>query len=440
MPIMQMGLPMALDPKKQRFGWSKPARMEEFAKLQGSAEAHHPMMFKGEKRFFPIIRVSIDLPKYRLENGRTSSAQDEYLARNDQVAKDLFTADPELWEAQEIQHKLLLDMAKISDLQQYFEDEKNIQTEVILLDEYGFVVNGNRRLATWRELLLKDKTRYGHFENIDVVVLPHCDKKEIDRIEARLQITKDILAPYSWDARAKMLKAKQERDGFSIKELSALYEISENEISQLFDMLAYAEEYLKSRGKPGIWSLVSKQEKAFEKVVAFRPKITSLGKQELFKELSFVLIDKPDFAGGRLYDQIPAIYTHLEKVSEKLLDEFPVIAEDEQEDELSALLGDQIAKTEDKTLDLPLAKEITKPENIGKARELLVDILETEKQLKKDSKGANYLITCCAKAHSQLQAAVADLKAETSTTGVISQLDSIDELVNKIRDFVAKNA
>ena len=141
-----------------------------------------------------------------------------------------------------------------------------------------------------------------------------------------------------------------------------------------------------------------------------------------------------------MYDQIPAIYTHLEKVSEKLLDEFPVIAEDEQEDELSALLGDQIAKTEDKTLDLPLAKEITKPENIGKARELLVDILETEKQLKKDSKGANYLITCCAKAHSQLQAAVADLKAETSTTGVISQLDSIDELVNKIRDFVAKNA
>lgn len=429
------------DPKGSRFGWAKPARIEEFAKLKGEAKAHHQMLFKGEKVSLPIIKVSINLPKYRLENGRTSSAQEEYLAKNPSVAEDLFTADPELWTAQEAQHKLLLDMAKISDLAGYFEDTKNIQTEVILLDEYGFVVNGNRRLATWRELLHNDKTKYSHFEYIDVVVLPHCDQKEIDRIEARLQITRDIRADYSWDARAKMLKLRQVRDGFTVPELAALYDISEGEINELFDMLSYGEEYLKSRGTPGHWSLVSKQEEAFRKIVQTRPKITSSGKKELFKELAFVLIDKPSEAGGRLYDQIPAIYTHLEKVATKLLEKYPVKHQVDADDSLDDLLGTAPAVTAtESTLDIPLAKEIVKPENIDSARELLVDVLETEKQLKKDNKDANFLINCCARAQGQLHAAVQALKAETKTNGVSQQLDSIEELVAKIRAFLTKDA
>lgn len=428
------------DPKGSRFGWAKPTRIDEFAKLQGTAKAHHPMIFKGEKCAFPIVRVSIDLPKYRLENGRTTSAQEEYLAKNTAVQKDIFKADPEVWTAQEAQHKILVEMAKLSDLQQYFEDEKNIQTEVILLDEYGFVVNGNRRLATWRELIHKDKAKYEHFENIDVVVLPHCDQKEIDRIEARLQITKDIRADYSWDARAKMLKAKQERDGFSTIEVAAMYEMSESDVNELFDMLNYAEEYLKSRGTQGYWSLVSKQELAFQKIAQNRPKITSIGKQELFKELAFVLIDRPDDAGGRLYEQIPAIYTHLEKVATKLLEKFPVTADAVPKDELDDLFGVVPVTSAESRIDIPLAKEIAKAENIDNARELLVEVLETQKQLKKDSKGANFLLSCCAKAQANLSAALADIKAETKTAGVEAQLSSIEELVGKIRAFVNKDA
>lgn len=431
---------MTTSPKGSRFGWARPARVEEFEKLKGPAKAHHQLIFKGEKCAFPIVRVSIDLPKYRLENGRTTSAQEEYLAKNPAVAKDMFTLDPELWTAQEAQHKLLVEMAKLSELQQYFEDEKNIQTEVILLDELGFVVNGNRRLATWRELVHKDKTKYGHLENIDVVVLPHCDQKEIDRIEARLQITKDIRADYSWDARAKMLKAKQERDGSSTREVAVMYEMSEGDVTELFDMLSYAEEYLKSRGKEGYWSLVSKQELAFEKIAQNRPKIASIGKQELFKELSFVLIDKPEDAGGRLYEQIPAIYTHLEIVSNKLLDKFPVAEEPAPADALDDLFGGFPVPLAESKVDIPLAKEIAKPENIDSARELLVDTLETQKQLKKDSKGANFLISCCAKAQAALAAAAADMKAETKTVGVETQLRSVEELVGKIRAFISKDA
>ena len=73
-------------------------------------------------------------------------------------------------------------------------------------------------------------------------------------------------------------------------------------------------------------------------------------------------------------------------------------------------------------------------------RTLIVDVLETQRQLKKDSKGANFLITCCSKAQAALTAAVGDLKAETKTQGVEKQLQLIEEQVAKIRTFIGKNA
>ena len=80
-------------------------------------------------------------------------------------------------------------------------------------------------------------------------MLPHSEEKEIDRLEATLQITKDIKADYSWDSKANMMLAKQKRDGFSNKELGELYDMKESDVEELFDMRAYADEYLRSRGK-----------------------------------------------------------------------------------------------------------------------------------------------------------------------------------------------
>ena len=119
----------------------------------------------------PIVRVPIELPKYRLANGRTSSLQAEYLAKNISVRDDIFSGDAELWDAQTAQHELLLLVVKKQDLRKTFEDPANKQIEPILLDEHGFVVNGNRRLCCWRDLYYQDSSRYGHFAYIDVAVL-----------------------------------------------------------------------------------------------------------------------------------------------------------------------------------------------------------------------------------------------------------------------------
>ncbi len=264
--------------KGSRFGWPKPARLEEFKKLLARpAGATTRIVFQERNTDINIIRVPIELAKYRLANGRTVSLQAEYLANNPKTRTDIFSGDPELWDAQEVQHGLLLQLAKKSDLEKYFEDNTHKQIDPILLDEDGFVVNGNRRLACWRELTYKEPTTYGHFRHIDAAILPHCDEKEIDRLEANLQIEKDIKADYSWDARANMMLAKRKRDNFSDKELGELYGMKEGEVKELLDMRAYADEYLRSRGLADRWSLVSEDEFAFRRLVTSRQKLPSAG-------------------------------------------------------------------------------------------------------------------------------------------------------------------
>lgn len=424
-----------------RFGWPKPTRIEEFKKLLAAPTgATTRIVFQGKTVDIPIIRVPVELPKYRLANGRTISLQAEYLATKPNARGDLFSGDPELWDAQEVQHELLLKLGKQSDLQKYFEDTTNKQVDAIVLDENGFVVNGNRRLACWRELIADDSARYGHFRYIDVAILSHCEEKEIDRLEATLQIAKDIKANYSWDSKASMMLAKQKRDGFSNKELGELYDMKESEVEELLDMRAYADEYLRTRGKTDLWSHVSEQEFAFKKLVASRQKISGIGSQEVFKQAAYALIDNPDEAGGRLYEAIPAIVESLAQVKEKLQQEFPVepAAKDPG---LESFFGGTPESANADPTDMPLAKEIQKPENSGKARKIIVEVIEAQKQLKKDSKSANYLLDCCARAQAYLTAAVKDgFRPESKRAGVAKQLDQIEAQVAKIRAYIEQHA
>ena len=432
---------LPINPTSARFGWPKPSRTEEFKKLLATPTgATTRIVFQGKTVDLPIIRVAIELPKYRMANGRTVSLQAEYLAKNPKARQDLFSGDAELWDAQEAQHHLLLQYAEQSNLHEYFEDTSNKQVEPILLEENGFVVNGNRRLSTWRELLFKFPEKYGHFRHVDVAVLPHCTERDIDRLEVKLQIEQDIQADYIWHAHANMMLAQQKRDDFSHKELAELHRMKESKVQELFDMRAYADEYLRSRGKANIWSLVTDHEFAFRKIVSSRQKITGIGNQEIFKQAAFVLIDSPEEAGVRLYQAIPEIMVSLDRVKAELQEGFEVkpAAADPG---LEGLFGGVAATAGETAVDMPLAKEIQKPENADKARKIIVEVIESQRQLKKDSKTAGYLLDCCAQAHALLAAAVKDgLRPESKIGGVAKQLDQIETQVERIGKYIAQHA
>ncbi|MEG6504143.1 hypothetical protein [Nitratidesulfovibrio sp. 1201_IL3209] len=432
---------------QSRFGWPQNKRAEEIKRAHENParSGSERVTFQGQNLDIPIVRVPIDLPKYRLTNGRTVSLQAQHLAERPDVRPDLFSGDPELWDAQEAQHNLLLSVVKVQGLLEYFTDTAHQQVNPILLDEHGFVVNGNRRLACWRHLLHSDTTKYGHFRHIDVAVLPPCDEREIDRIEAKIQVKKDIRADYTWDAKANMLIEKQKRDGFNEAELAELYEMTEGEVRELLDMRAYADEYLRSRGQQNMWSNVSNHEYAFQKIVALRQKMNGVGDKELFKEAAFTLIDKPEEGGGRLYDQIPAIAASMDAIKEKLQEEIPVEVPEAVPD-LDEMFGDggggdAAPAPQGEAITVPLAVALKKPENSDKARKIIVEIIESQKQLKRDAKNANFLLTCCSRAHSQLEAAVSEgLRPESKRNGVARQLDAIMKLVGRIQEYLDAHA
>lgn len=425
-------------PNGSRFGWPQPSRLDEFRELLKEAGlATMRVVFKGEPKDIPIVRVPIGLPKYRMTNGRTASLQVEHLAKNPDLRRDLFSGDAELWDAQETQHKLLLQLGRQADLNRYFENTANKQVNPILLDENGFVVNGNRRLSTWRELLLTDRGTYGHFSDIDVAVLPHCNDREINRIEAMLQIEKDIRADYNWDAQANMMAAKMAHEGFEPDELADLYRMKSSDVEELLDMRDYASEYLRSRGKPDLWSQVSPHEFAFRRLVQWRSKVTGIARQEMFKEAAFALIDDPA-AVGRLYEAIPALADNIEQVSDRLAEEFTVEAPSVS-GELAELFGGSVP--EDTVADSGLITVLQDEETRGRAREIIADVLEAQRQLKKDRKAAGYLLDTCAKANAALAAAVKDgLRAESKVNGVAKQLDAMEGQIAKIRKFLAQHA
>jgi hypothetical protein len=426
-------------PKGSRFGWPRPARLEEFkARLEAKGLPTDRVVFQGLNQDLPIIRVPIDLPKYRMVNGRTASLQVEHLALNPDLRPDLFAGDPEMWDAQEVQHELLLKLGRLSDLDGYFEDPAHQQVNPLLLDQDGFVVNGNRRLSMWRQLLHDEPGKYGHFEHIEVVVLPHATEKDINRLEAQLQIEKDIRADYSWDAQANMMVAKMERDGIKAEELCKLYKMKDTEFAQLLDMRTYADEYLRSRNKANMWSEVSGQEHTFQRLVQSRSKLSGVGRKEVFKEAAFALIDEPT-AVGRLYIAIPDLAISLDKVVERLSSELEVETAT-PDDGLDALFGD--GKDDDAgAKETGLINALKDPAQWARAREAIADVLETERQLKKDVKKAGYLLDQCARANSFLTAAAKDgLRPESKLTGVSKQLDEIEARVASIRAYLAKHA
>jgi hypothetical protein len=188
-----------------------------------------------------------------------------------------------------------------------------------------------------------------------------------------------------------------------------------------------------------MWSLVSEHEEAFRKIVSSRPKIDDVGDQQLFKQAAYALIDNPMEAGGRLYEQIPAILGSLDEVRDKLADEFPVTAP-APSPEVEDLFGSGITD-ETSALSTPLSVEIAKDENVDKARRIIVEVIASQKELKRNSKAAEYLVECCKKANASLSAAVNDgLRPESKRSGVSKQLDAIEKNIARIRKYLDEHA
>jgi hypothetical protein len=431
-------------PKQSPYGWPLPDRREEFKKLtdRPTGETWRVEDFKGETISLPILRIPINLSKYRISNGRTASAQQEWVA-NKHVQADFFdNGDPELEDVQIAQHQILKAMIREEGLLAKFEDAANKQVEPILLDENGFIVNGNRRLCCWRELYAKDPAAYGHFGHVDAVVLPHCDERELDRLEARLQIDRDIRSDYTWDSEANMMAQKQRLHGFSTPDLAKLYGKTKREIEDLLAMRELAAEYLRSRGKENTWSEVKGDRYAFQELLKAMGGASSPGDREIIKQSSFALIDDSGQAGERLYAVIPKVREYLTAVKVSLAEAFP-LPEAKSDSAAEEAFGGLAAKPMGGVTphsDLALVAEMKKDvESIRKSREVVIETIRSQDEQSKERDAADFLYKTLKKANALIQNASSHgLRPESARGGVASQIESMRAALVRIEDWLSE--
>jgi hypothetical protein len=403
-------------------GWPLPKRKQFLKDLADQASNKTFLVsFQGRSQHFKIHTVSLGLPLYRLENGRTTGAQAEYIATHSGVPDDFFRVDNELETAQKAQHKILVELAKGSkNLFKEFEDEP--QTEPILLSSTGYVINGNRRLSTWRDLYDRDPTAYKRFSNIEIVILPHADDRDLDRLEADLQLKEDLKAEYSWASKALMLKEKMERHGYTEEEIASIYGMTKKDLKELFDSIDYAEQYLESRDKAKKYSDLEEKEFAFRAISRSTSKLKSGSDIELFELAAFCLTDEAT-EGSRIYAEIPKIADHLQEVRDNLAEELGIETTGLSTEEISLKLVDQLSEFG----------------NLESARLSIRDTIQAESAKKKSKKKQDQVAAQIDKAKFCLIDAKSSIDLTSSKNGVADSLDQIAALVAELRQWAASN-
>jgi hypothetical protein len=417
--------------------WTLPQRQEFLRDLAKSKpETMHSLLFQNHLQDLPVYRVPIELPCYRLANGRTRALQAEHLATHTDVPADFFSIDPDSAPALAIQDDILRRMVNDKNLKAVLAKEE--QTEPLILDENGYVVNGNRRLCAMRMLVEEDAAKYSRFKHIRVVVLPKCTPHDIRELEAKLQVLPDTRAEYTWVDLALMQRALRD-DGSSDSEIAALYDTKVASVQDNMRMLDEAEAYLASRGCAGQYSKVYKQGKyAFQKILKHRLACSSEPERDIFTTLAHLLVDDP--SGGRLYESIPDLQKHLPEVTKRLSEELPGEGSSGGhgtgeagggEDPLMGSVPGGEAYSE-------LLSELSHTDQRNRARTIVQDTLEEIEQRERERRDAEYCIRLVAHAHTDLQTVMNAADEEVETHGIAAQLDSIELLISRIREWLQK--
>lgn len=414
-----------------QLGYPYPKRTAHLKKLYGTlAKRTYDVRFQGKLQTFPIHNVPVELPKYRLNNGRTLAAQAQYLAKHPDLPTDFFKKDLELEDAQNAQHEILRRMvderAAREELLDFF--RRNEQEQPLILNHDGFVVNGNRRLCAMRILLAEDKQKHKRYEHLDIVILPPATEEEIDDLEAELQIHQDIKADYAWTARAFLYKWRKIEHSYTDDDIARRYQLGKGEVREWIQMLEYADRYLASRDKVEQYEEVEADEYAFRQLTKNRSKLFKTeGQRNVFEQISYCLIDDPE--GGRLYEKIPSAGRFFDKVVSRLREDLKL-----QPVTTTPSDGSLLGGVPDEVSDVLAAVEDKK--NSARVRDIVIDVVDGEVAKEKEQKRSDFVFSQVRKASTALIEALNGITESTEKNGISGQLDSITKSVEQLRKWL----
>lgn len=413
------------------YGWPVQKRQDHFKELADSKRSEYETKVDFmDGVLLSVWKIPLELPKYRIANGRTASLQLEWLAENTNSPKDFFSNDPEREEVQKVQHELLRKLIEDEDLLRHFMDSKTKIEGYIILDHLGFVINGNRRLCAWRELVNDNPIEYSRYKYITAVVLPIADDKAIDKLEGKLQIEPDIKSDYKWHALANMILDRMTKHKLDEKTVADFYGLTVAEVRENIEKRSYADEYLKSRNREGQWSFVTDKDWAFRQLISKRKKIQHASEKKLFEIEAFALMDEA--SGGSNWNIIGDLYKYHDLIKQKLVEEISI--ENTTFDTSDDLLADPSRIQEAK-----LAKAIDKVENRPLVRDIIKDTIEMQQALDKEKTTEKYVFKQLQKANQAIQSALLGTQSSSvSKSGVSSVINSIDEGLKTIKEWANK--
>jgi hypothetical protein len=215
-----------------------------------------------------VARVPLDqeLLLYRVDNGRLLAGLQERLAHQPQRLRELAERESEP-DTQELLHELLVEKARDPEGPILQELERlAVQTEPLLVDAEGVVVNGNRRLAAMRWLLAVDRQRYGRFERPMAAVLPpEVERADLEFIEAALQMAPETKLAYGWIDRRLKLREQSQQLGLADEWIQEAYRMEDpGQLQRELAELDLAEAYLAEvSGTPRRYSSIADAEPLF---------------------------------------------------------------------------------------------------------------------------------------------------------------------------------
>ena len=440
---------MIKESNQQQYGYTHSQREEYISqclRINDSSLPKFPLNFRGKTEPRPIIEVPIGFPIYRIENGRTQTLQEEYIKINS-LPSTFFSADHGSPETQKAQHELLQKLTKKSDLYAEFKNPKlhQIDEHPILCTIDGIIINGNRRVSTWRDLYYNEPEKYSHFENIRIVILPYCTPQDIEKLESDLQIKKDLKSEYLWHARSQLLKNKRNQ-GSTDAQIAKIFGMSEKDVNIYIEMFELARKYLIDNGHEAEWSLVDDAEHTFYPIVEGKNKFKKISEKESFEGLALSYLKLPKNSSvtvsGRLFTKIPYVVKYHKEIKTEIRKQFgeELRKKEEKQIPLSDSIHDILAgnaSTNNEAIADRVLNEFIR-ENPEKVVPILEDTIKIRRSIEIEGKEQTYVLLQLQKMNKLVTLSKDKIQEEgydLSKAGVLKEIESIESQLKTIKSW-----
>lgn len=189
-----------------------------------------PEWLRPEKEL-PVISVPTDWVMFSIINHRTKAEQMRVVR---QLGKEDVFQDPFSKEAQEEQYKILIEQAEADGLFEDLSSRGQLEPAVITAD--GVLINGNRRGAALRKLLVEDDMRDAKY--IRAFVLPDdVTAEEILDLETELQVSNDYRQDYTWVNEAFLIEDIFKASGKDWEKVAKRVRLKPNEALEKYKQL-----------------------------------------------------------------------------------------------------------------------------------------------------------------------------------------------------------